>query len=101
MVHATCIEFTLDNDDLPLLVIDDDCIKLFIVRTVRNVVFGLDRRTEIAVPQIPSEKLLAFVGKILLIVWIVFEIGSYSLNKGHCKAPRFTNPAVEALDRTP
>jgi hypothetical protein len=35
---------------LPLLVIDDDGIKLFIVLTVGNVVPGLDRRAEIAIP---------------------------------------------------
>ena len=81
MVHGPHIKLALHNDDLPFFVVDDDSIELLIVRTVRDVVSGLDRRAEIAIPQIPSEELLTFVRKILMIIRVDFEVCPYSLNK--------------------
>src|ERR1700722_2980055 len=86
MIHGACVKLTLDDDDLPFLVIDDDSIKLFVIRAVRNVISSLRQRAKITAPKIPSEKLLPFVGKILLIVRITFEIRPYSFNKCRHKA---------------
>ena len=66
MVHGTRIELALDDDDLLLFIIDDDGIKLLVVGAVRDVVLSLNRRAQIAAPQIPSEKPLPLIGEILL-----------------------------------
>jgi hypothetical protein len=48
MVNETCEELALNDDYFASFIIDNDCIKLLIVRPIRNVAMRLNWRTQVA-----------------------------------------------------
>lgn len=64
-------ELALDHEDGGLVVVDNDRIDLLVVRTIGDVVFGLDQITEVHLAQIPSDEPLSFVREVMDVVLLV------------------------------
>ena len=70
------VELALNDNDTPLLVVNNDSINFFVVRAISDVVAGLDWSAKVDVAQVPGKEALAVVGEILRVVGIVVNIAA-------------------------
>jgi hypothetical protein len=81
MIDSASEKFALNDDYLPLLIFDNYRVKFFVVWAIGNIVLSLDSCSQVTTSQIPSEKPLPFIRKILRVICITLEIRPYSFKQ--------------------